>query len=338
MLAAGLAGCIDFPGLVEPQSGLPSIPALNAGAAGSVVYVKGDDVWIARPDGTSARQLTHDGSTTTYHDPVQAPDGTIYALRGANALYALDRKTGAPMGSPIALAALENGAASLVIAPDGAHIAYVTTGSGTTVDPRFGTPSGASPYGGTDVATLDGASVPGAALAAMTYPSWFDSSTLAVSDGIKLWVATVGSQPQLWVDKSNGCLVEDNCPPAEDPAANLSEPVISRDGRLAAYNYKPYFGTGARLLSTVVTHPPAAPTERCALPNQQNYSDPGSFAPNGSGFAYDDTSFDPATLVTTVGQGIYLMAVNLRAADCGLTAAALVIPGGAQPDWGPLAP
>ncbi|HEY5489093.1 MAG TPA: hypothetical protein VIK00_04570, partial [Candidatus Limnocylindrales bacterium] len=49
LVAAGLAGCFDLPGLVEEPSGLQSIPTLDAGATWSIVYVKGGDVWIARP-------------------------------------------------------------------------------------------------------------------------------------------------------------------------------------------------------------------------------------------------------------------------------------------------
>ena len=113
---------------------------------------------------------------------------------------------------------------------------------------------------------------------------------------------------------------------------------MSRDGALLAYSWKPYFGQGARIIASIAGAAASAPADRCALPGQETYSDPGSFAPDEIGFTYDDTSFDPNTLELTPGQGIFVFALNLNVADCGLSAAQLVVPGGAQPDWGPMAP
>ena len=58
-------------------------PAANAAAsAGSLVYVKGGDVWVARPDGSGKRRVTRDGRRLRYDHPSQADNGTIVALRG----------------------------------------------------------------------------------------------------------------------------------------------------------------------------------------------------------------------------------------------------------------
>ena len=58
-----------------------------AASADSIVYTKNSDVWLARPDGSSARQLTHGGG---YQSPTQANDGTILAQRGTR-FVRLDR-------------------------------------------------------------------------------------------------------------------------------------------------------------------------------------------------------------------------------------------------------
>jgi hypothetical protein len=74
------------------------------------------------------------------------------------------------------------------------------------------------------------------------------------------------------------------------------------------------------------------------IEGQEDYSDPGSFSADGRAFAFDDTEFDPDTFETRFGQGIWVMTVDLDAADCGLSTARLVAPGGVQPDWGPAGP
>jgi hypothetical protein len=172
----------------------------------------------------------------------------------------------------------------------------------------------------------------------MIFASWLDASSIVATDGTKVYADTLGSPARTWVDKTTGCLTDVDCPSSQGPAANLSNTVASDDGRFVGYTYKPYFGTGARLIASVAGRPPAAPSERCGLPDQQNFSDPGSFSPDGSAFAYDDTSFDTNTLESTTGQGIYVLPLNMQRADCGVSAAPVVLPGGAQPDWGTLAP
>ncbi|HEY7025361.1 MAG TPA: hypothetical protein VH371_10420 [Candidatus Limnocylindrales bacterium] len=316
------------------------VATLNAAAngTGSIVYIKAGDVWLASPDGSDARQLTTDGARSGYHDPTQAADGTILALQGPSTLVALDRSSGAQIRPPVTLPVLENGAEGLVVSPDAAHISYTTTGFGKTVDPRFGTPNGAFIYGGTDVATPDGRSLPNAAVAGAIFPEWVDATTLVMSDGTRLYLDPVGGQPSVWLDLSNGCLTDVGCPADQGPAANLTDPAISADDRVISAVYKPYYGDGGRLVGRLDASPPSDPASTCVLPGQENFSDPGSFAPGDSAFAYDDTSFDPNTLTSTAGQGIHVLELDLGANDCGASSSQLVIAGGAQPEWGPLAP
>jgi WD40-like Beta Propeller Repeat len=94
-------------------------------SADSIVYTKDHDVWLARPDGSGARQLTHDGG---YQSPTQANDGTILVQRGTRFIR-LDRAgrtlatlnsvmTGLPMG----ISAV--GPFDPRISPDGTKLAY----------------------------------------------------------------------------------------------------------------------------------------------------------------------------------------------------------------------
>jgi hypothetical protein len=296
-----------------------------------VAYVKSNDVWVTNVDGSASLQLTSDGAAGAYTHPTIAPDGTIFVLRGEEDLYHIDL-TGRQISPPVSLAVLENGAEGLVVAPDGAHLAFVTTGWGTYVDPRFGNPTGAYIYGGTDVIGPNGTSVPGAALGMLIYPTWLSSSTLVLSDGVSVNVDTLTSSPTPWLAVSDGCLIPSDCPSGQEPMANFTRPVINRMGTVVAYEYQPYFGTAGRRMATIDAPPPAAPTLRCLIEGQENYSDPGSFSNGASLFAFDDTRFDPDTLETTTGEGVYVMSVDLNAPDCGASSARLVAPGGSQPD------
>jgi hypothetical protein len=314
----------------------PSTPPLAGGAL--IAYVKDGDIWVVRADGSQPLQVTRDGAAGAYGDPAFGPDGTIYALRDEAELYHVDL-AGEVIGSPVRLATLENGAEGLTVAPDGAHLAYVTTGWGTYVDPRFGTPTGTYIYGGTDVITPDGAAVPGAAMASMIYPSWSGDSTLVLSDGTAVYVDSLSSQPVTWlaVGVTEGCLMPSDCQAGQEPMADFTRAVADRAGTMLAYQYQPFFGTPGRRFATIDAPPPAAPTLRCAIQGQEDFSDPGSFSADGRAFAFDDTVFDPDTFETRFGQGVWVMKLDLDAVDCGLSTARLVAPGGVQPDWGPAA-
>jgi hypothetical protein len=96
-----------------------------AASAGSIVYTKDHDVWLARPDGSDARQLTRDGG---YQSPTQANDGTILAQRGTRFIR-LDRagRTLATLdsvltGAPATVTAV--GPFDPRISPDGTKLAY----------------------------------------------------------------------------------------------------------------------------------------------------------------------------------------------------------------------
>ena len=335
-LALVLAGGGQPLGL-DPGSTPPGTPPVPGGAF--IAYVKDSDVWVVRADGSHPQQVTRDGAAGAYRDPAVGPDGTIYALRDEAQLYHFDL-TGRLIGSPAQLATLENGAAGLAVAPDGGHLAYVTTGWGTYVDPRFGTPTGTYIYGGTDVITPDGTSVPGSAMGSMLYPSWSGASTLVLSDGTAVYVDSLTSQPATWlaVDVTEGCLFPSDCPSGQEPVANFTRAVADRAGTMLAYQYQPFFGTAGRRFATIDAPPPAVPTVRCTIEGQEDYSDPGSFSADGRAFAFDDTVFDPDTFETRFGQGIWAMTIDLDATDCGLSTARLVAPGGVQPDWGPAGP
>ena len=108
---------------------LAGLSFARAASADSLVYTKGADVWVAAPDGSGERQVTHDGSAALpYQSPSQADDGTIVAQRGSR-FVRLDRSGAvlATMSSvltdkPAGIDAI--GPFDPQVSPDGTKLAY----------------------------------------------------------------------------------------------------------------------------------------------------------------------------------------------------------------------
>lgn len=334
--SAGLA--VLIPVAVAAATGAGGGDATMA-LGGSLVYVRAHDLWIAAPDGSAERRLTQDGAPgAAYHDPTQVPDGSILAIRGEDLLVHLSRD-GIPLSEPVRLAVLENGAEGLVVAPSGDRVAYATTGYGTEVDPRFGTPTGIFLYGGTDVALLDGTSALDAAAAGVVFPDWLSDGRLAASDGVDLYLYEPGVEvPETWLSFTDGCLLRSDCQGGGTAYATLSQPVTSPDDRLLAYTYAPFFGdAGRRIASLGAGNPPDVETI-CTIPGQEHALTPLTFSPDGHAVAWDDGRFDPDRFESIDAQGVWVMALDLAAADCGRSEARMILPGATQPEWGPTPP
>ena len=97
------------------------VPA--AASADSIVYIKDGNVWLSSPDGAKGYQVTFDGG---YSSPSQANDGTIAAIR-AKQLVRLDR-SGYLLSAIDAMGTGSNpnfyGPYEARISPDGTKIAY----------------------------------------------------------------------------------------------------------------------------------------------------------------------------------------------------------------------
>ncbi len=80
-LALLAAGPAPNGAVAGPSTGSRSVRL--ADDSGSLVFIRGGDVWIARPDGSGARALTTNGTAgAPYRTPTQDDAGRIYALRG----------------------------------------------------------------------------------------------------------------------------------------------------------------------------------------------------------------------------------------------------------------
>jgi hypothetical protein len=103
--------------------------AVTPSTAGSVVFIRADNVWIARPDGSAARRLTSNGTAATpYRYPSEDDAGTVVALRG-NAITRLDQAGHVLASFAVPTPGLGVDFAS--VSPDGSTVAYSWLGAYT---------------------------------------------------------------------------------------------------------------------------------------------------------------------------------------------------------------
>jgi hypothetical protein len=90
---------------------------------------KGNDLWLAAPDGSRKVQVTHAAGGSGYAWPSQADDGTIVAMDEATRVVRLDRG-GRPVGDPFPFSIRPGnpfglaGPWSPVVSPNGRLIAF----------------------------------------------------------------------------------------------------------------------------------------------------------------------------------------------------------------------
>lgn len=288
---------------------LALVPA--AAAADSIAYVKDSNVWIAHPDGSSPYQVTTDGTPSrAYGSPSQADDGRIAAAFGPT--IRILKQNGAVLAEFDA-PALTNSVShpvdgtpyAVAFSPDGAQVAYSFA--------NYECPIGADCTGREVTGFVDAA---GTKLPGNLYhghPAWISSSRLLLFGGafahINLY--DVGQESDVnWLN---------------DNETDLGDGVLSRDGRrLAAIR-------GYGDTSTVVWYdvpvdprtgaPPKAdtPTARCTVGPLKGIAGP-TWSPDGNAIAWTE----PDGIWTKTGVD-----------DCAQPATALILPGAAEPDWGP---
>ncbi|HXF31898.1 MAG TPA: hypothetical protein VN522_10280 [Solirubrobacterales bacterium] len=302
-LATLIAGCCLF-----------VLGASGTAAADSLVFIKENNVWLSKPDGSGQYQVTLDGTQENpYQSPSQADDGTIVASRkqpNGGPLYRMEQN--GELINAIPVGALIAGPFNPQVSPDGATVAYEQVFSRnvngyfeTSSDVRFTRTDGSTPQGMGEVGRGAGA------------PSWIDSGHAFV--GINMVATTVvpGQAPvEWWSDYDHqptyfnlGQTVEDG-----EVAPNGNIAVVR--GELEGNTIQLYRSTGSY---TSLPTPTCTLSEPSPGPAGKRFVDP-TFSPGGDAIAWQE------------GNGVWSTTVP---ENCLEGQPHLVIPGATEPDWGP---
>ncbi|GAA1539807.1 hypothetical protein [Nocardioides humi] len=311
-LLALVAGVLGLPG-----AGPPPAAALAPSTSGTIVYLKGHDIYVARPDGSGERRLTTDGTAANpWRTPSGADDGTVLAARGTTVvrmdqwgtvLNSFDPddlwdSAGQTIGGQVVHA---------VVSPDGSRVAYTyahrTCPPGGACRIRYTTAISASTQ-------LTSAQQYGFAF--YPDPSWITGSRL-VTGGLtdELHVFTPGVQETIWF--------YDGQPNPADQH-DLAEPAMSRDGSMlatvrgvGAEQHMAIWEVNGDILNGPVRagEPGIWPTLTCAW-GQAAFASP-TFSPDSTSLAWAE------------GDGVWMVEDPLGCDD----APSLVIPGASSPHW-----
>lgn len=276
---------------------------LVAASAGTLVYVKNDNIWISRPDGSGQRQVTTDGTSSwPYSSPSMADDGTIAAGHEGQIVRMRQGGTLLNRFTPRALKGSLTNLGQVAISPNGATIAYSMVNTGCTGSGC----STATGYTAPDRATDP--EVVGSPYATM--PSWVGSGRTLQSGGAgaEVTIHDLGHEPEHWFDSADG----------------LTDVELSPDGRrlAGAAGYQGADGISSYDVvgnATTGSVPPA-PTWRC------RWSDDDGGALVGPTWGPDSKA-----LAFQADNGVWI--ADDVTVGCDSVEFDLVVPGATGPDW-----
>ncbi|SEQ79864.1 TolB-like translocation protein [Microlunatus flavus] len=128
-LALAALGLTAWTG-ARPASASPVLPAATTGTSGSIVYIRYDNVYVARGDGSAPRRITSDGTKTSpYHSPSESDSGTIAVAHGTVIVRMTQAGTVLNRIDPPALRnsageSMDGAVNDVAISPDGTKIAW----------------------------------------------------------------------------------------------------------------------------------------------------------------------------------------------------------------------
>jgi hypothetical protein len=338
--AAGVVAALLLAALAV-SSGLAS--ARSGASGGSIVYAKSGKLWVASPDGRIKRRVPHSGS---YENPSQSDAGTIVAQRGIY-LHRMSRR-GRRLNKPITTAFRTNrilpafqGPLWPEVSPDGTKIAYTYSFTAAHYDPVCNcsrvSPSLNTAYTWANRFTDNPERVFGLARF-HSRASWIDNrqvvaTTQHLFDYAGNVMESVGIDPlgggtdsyRNWFSECvSGC---DSVLALQMYRLDEGEMTRQRDKLVFVSGPLGGMADGSRLLIYRMTGaPPAYPTGPCHVTGPNGRFTSPSWSPDGKSLAWADA------------RGIWVGEVrDISGAACQLTRR-LVIPGGAQPDWGPARP
>lgn len=318
--AGAVAGASAAPDHV-PGGDSVGLAASGPSTAGTIVFIRNHDIWVARGDGSSATRVTRDGTAAKpYRYPSMSDTGVIATVRD-EAIVLLKQNGTVVRRIPVPKGHLylNNGAGSFgvtgavdaEISPDGSKVAYhqVRFASlGSPADVRTGF---------TDTTGLSRLEKYGVVLGDEF--AWLTNARGLLIDG-EIHVHQLGgsSEAQRWFRQVEV---------TEDWGDSPGAPDVSRDGRLVAWTS---YTTGrillARINGNIRTSIPGAPTGLCGLApdaGAQALAYP-SFSPDSSSLLWQENGNE-----VRVGWDFEV------SAGCASTQFKRLLTNATQPDWSP---
>lgn len=314
---SALTALLVLASLLTTATGLEQAASAPPTGPGTIVYVKGYDVFVALPDGSGERRLTTDGTATQpWRSPSGSDLGTVVAARGpivarmdqwGTVLNSFDPPdlvdaTGKAIGGTVSKVAMS---------PDGSKVAYTfqhyTCPLQAPCRTRYTTA----------ISAADRPTDPEAyGYSYDDNPSWVTNSRLVLNgvgfDSIRLF--DPGQRNQYWFNDADS--TRDYHP--------LFDPVLSRDGQVfaavrgegAESHIATYAVTGNALSGPAPAWPTPWPALTCVTSKLNGLASP-TFAPDVSSLAWEEPD------------GVWVKPTPL---DCDVPQE-LAIPGARSPSW-----
>ena len=306
-------------------------------AADSISYIKDGNIWLTTPDGSRQFQVTQGGG---YSFASQADDGTLIGLAGRRLhRIARDGTILADFSTPVSgeqngNSVVFEGPFDPAISPDGTKVAYSYMSTSFYTDPGCTPPNcdykrtevGVGYSHGDRLTAWDESGL--GRQSGWTHPSWIDNSQVLLSERSVIFgntdsiIDVVGNGNQAfeyWFNDDNAWYGEDG--------------EISRDGKLAAFVAQQPDASGFRSDRLAIYRmngaAPALPEACYHYTNPDGGFDSPSFSPDGKQIAFAHEYGH--------NLGIHVGPLPDVSGGCALPSAEakMIIPGGAEPDWGP---
>jgi len=323
-------------------------------SGGSIVFIKGHNVWLTSPDGLTQRQLTTNGTATMpYRNPTQSDNGNVIVVvqdrkeqQGGFArsyVYEMDA-WGTLLRAPFAPAqytTILGGWCTVPVltAPGGILAAVSPDGTRIAVNPMarfYDFDCGGTPESVVRVINLAGAVVndtirPPGSVDGLGFqqPAWISNTRLLLYhdlDNGMFFYDLGASTAMLWRE-------------SQDFTDNAYKYPSLRSGKLATTGGD---ANGDRVLRLwTASGPPTQPTARCDIPNP----DPTRYdwwtfefvmprvAPNGGAIVWQEVDSTGSTPVND----LYISPVGAIGTGCSSIDRQAFIAGGSDPYWGPAA-
>jgi len=294
----------------------------------SIVFTRGGNVWLAEPDGSRLHQVTTDGTPEwPYRSPSQADDGTIAVSHGTSIKRLRQNGEVIDAVDPPSLVdststRIDGVPIAVALSPDGSKVAWSFASVGCPIVWECGA------RGATGVMVAGRPETAGSfSQSTFVNPRWIGNARLLVTGGENYHVNTIdiapGSPLVNWFNDRDYF----------DDTSDMGEGVVSRDGRRVAaiHGYDGEWPGSIRRMvwmrtaTDVRTGPPptANPEGVCATAPIRGTHSP-TWSPDATGLAF------------TLPDGLHVARdVPVDSDQCGSFFSALVVPGAAEPDWGP---